>query len=159
MFAGTRGVSLHPESTPCSHPGSRIALLSVAVSAVMLFGCAVGPDFERPAPPTVDGFLLERQASVAGTADGATQRYNRKKDVPGDWWKLFGSNGLRALIDEALKNNPDLQAAQAALRMARENTAAQRGAWFPQVDGNFSATRQKDPNDITGMAPNPQIFN
>jgi len=96
----------------------------------MLCGCAVGPDFERPAPPSVDGYLLERQASLAGTADGVTQRYQRKRDVPGDWWKLFGSSGLRALVDEALRNNPDLQAAQAALRIARENTAAQRAPSF-----------------------------
>jgi NodT family efflux transporter outer membrane factor (OMF) lipoprotein len=125
----------------------------------MLSGCAVGPDFERPAPPNVDGYLLERQASVAGTADGVTQRYQRKRDVPGDWWKLFGSSGLRALVDEALRNNPDLQAAQAALRIARENTAVQRGAFFPSADANFSATRQKDPNDIFGNPPDPKIFN
>src|ERR1700704_4150860 len=115
MSVGSRGVLMRPRPAASSRASLRIASSAAAVGAVMLSGCAVGPDFERPAPPSVDGYLLERQASVAGTADGVTQRYQRKRDVPGDWWKLFGSSGLRALVDEALTNNPDLQAAQAAL--------------------------------------------
>ena len=47
------------------------------------------------------------------------------------------------LIEQALKANPDLEAAQAALRGAWENVYAQRGAFFPSVDANFNPTRQK----------------
>lgn len=76
---------------------------------------------------------------------GEAQRLLKGRDIPGDWWRLFGSRPLGALTDRALKNNPDLAAAQAALRVAQANLAAGRGALFPTVTGNFSATRQMAP--------------
>ena len=47
------------------------------------------------------------------------------------------------------KNNPDLKSAQAALLVARENTLAQRGAYYPSVSGSFSATRAKTSEEIS----------
>jgi NodT family efflux transporter outer membrane factor (OMF) lipoprotein len=49
------------------------------------------------------------------------------------------------LTERALKNNPDLAAAQAALRIAQANLAAGKAAFFPTIDGNFSASRQSFP--------------
>ena len=46
---------------------------------------------------------------------------------------------LDALVEEALRANPDVHAAQAALRQALENTAAQRGSYFPTVQAGFDA--------------------
>src|SRR3954462_5183422 len=110
MSVGSCLISSPSASIVSSRRSLRIALGTAAVGALLLNGCAVGPDFERPDPPTVDGYLLGRQAAIAGSADGATQRLNRKRDVPGDWWRLFRSRGVRSLIAEALRNNPDLQA-------------------------------------------------
>jgi NodT family efflux transporter outer membrane factor (OMF) lipoprotein len=62
-------------------------------------------------------------------------------DVPGQWWELYHSQQLNALIDEALRANPDVDAAQAALRSAREAYYAQRASAWPVVTGNFSAQR------------------
>jgi NodT family efflux transporter outer membrane factor (OMF) lipoprotein len=53
------------------------------------------------------------------------------------------------LIERSLKNNPDLKSAQAALLVARENVLAQRGAYYPQVSGSFSATRAKTSEEIS----------
>jgi len=53
------------------------------------------------------------------------------------------------LIERSLKANPDLKAAQAALRVARENVLAQRGFYYPTVTGGFSATRAKSANDLS----------
>jgi NodT family efflux transporter outer membrane factor (OMF) lipoprotein len=64
--------------------------------------------------------------------------------VPKNWWTLFGSDSLNALVDEALRANPDVASAQAALRQALENTAAQRGTYFPTVQGEFDASRNRD---------------
>jgi outer membrane protein TolC len=80
-------------------------------------------------------------------------------DIPGEWWQLFRSQPLKALIEDALKNNHDLQAAQAALRVARENAAAGVGAFFPSVDAGFTATRQKVPADFFREPADPSIFN
>jgi len=64
-------------------------------------------------------------------------------DIPGQWWTLFRSQPLNDLIEQALKANPDIEAAQAALRGAWENVYAQQGAFFPSVEANFNPTRQK----------------
>ena len=83
---------------------------------------------------------------------GAAQRFLTDQDVPRDWWKLFGSDEIDALVGEALRANPDVLSAQAALRQAMENTAAQRGSYFPVVQGSFDATRNL--NAVGVLAPN-----
>jgi NodT family efflux transporter outer membrane factor (OMF) lipoprotein len=128
----------------------------------LVSGCAVGPDFIPPsAPPGADyepGRPTKQTVSAAAAA-GTSQRLLRDRDIPGEWWNVFHSRALRSLLKQALINNQDLQAAQAALRVARENALAQRGAFFPQVDSDFSATRQKVGADINGDVPVPNIFN
>jgi len=117
-----------------------------ATMAAVVCGCAVGPDFAPPAPPDVAGYIAGRMPTrtvASDVAGGASQRFVTDRDIPGDWWRLFGSRPLRTLIERALKNNPDLAAAQAALRVAQANLAAGKGAYFPSIDGNFSASREK----------------
>jgi NodT family efflux transporter outer membrane factor (OMF) lipoprotein len=116
--------------------------------AALLAGCAVGPDFVPPAAPDVQGYTpepLAARTAAAATAGGSAQRFVRDLDLPGQWWMLFHSKALNGLVERALAANPDLAAAQAALRVARENVRAQRGALFPQVDAGFSGTRLLPP--------------
>src|SRR5215831_18002944 len=118
-------------------------LLSVIVTT-LLTGCAVGPDFMPPPAPDVSGYERGRTPTTtvsANVAGGAAQRLISGRDIPGEWWQLFRSPPLKSLMEDALRNNPDLQAAQAALRVARENAAAGVGAFFPTADASFSAVR------------------
>jgi NodT family efflux transporter outer membrane factor (OMF) lipoprotein len=62
-------------------------------------------------------------------------------DVPGQWWALYHSPELNALIDEALRANPDVAAAQASLRSASEAYYAQRASAWPVLSGTFSVQR------------------
>ena len=133
-----------------THRSRSAALLLVAAVA----GCAVGPDFQKPAPPEVSGYTpepLAAETSAAAVAGGAAQRFVQGLDIPGQWWTLFHSAPLNALIEQALKANPDLQAAQAALRVAQETAYAQAGAYYPSIDANFSPSRQKNPTAV--LAP------
>ncbi|GGF06436.1 histidine kinase [Aliidongia dinghuensis] len=118
-----------------------------AIVALLLSGCAVGPDFTPPPAPDVKGYAKEPLApetvSVAAPA-GASQRFVGDMDIPGQWWTLFHSPALNALIEQALKTNHDLTAAQAALRQAEENEKATAASFFPTVEGNYSASRQKN---------------
>jgi NodT family efflux transporter outer membrane factor (OMF) lipoprotein len=118
----------------------------LAAAGILLGACAVGPDFERPKAPGVGGYTPEPLASPsssAGVAAGEAQRFVQGLDIPGRWWTLFRSPPLNALIEEALKANPNLQAAQAALHQAWENVYAQQGAFFPTVAANLSPSRNK----------------
>jgi NodT family efflux transporter outer membrane factor (OMF) lipoprotein len=133
------------------HAFARYAV--AGIMAALVCGCAVGPDFAPPSPPDVAGYTPGRALARTAAADvsgGEAQRFAKGRDSPGDWWRLFGSRPVRTLIERALKNNPDLAAAQAALRVAQANLAAGKGAYFPSIDGNFSASRQKPP--ISGPA-------
>jgi NodT family efflux transporter outer membrane factor (OMF) lipoprotein len=118
--------------------------LAVAASA-LLVGCAVGPDFRRPAPPQAHDYGNTPLATtgVSEVSGGEPQLLVPGHDIPGEWWTLFHCEPLNELIDRALKANPDIKAAQAALRVAREQLLAQRGAYLPSIDGGAAASRQK----------------
>ncbi len=138
--------SLH--NAPCK---SRVKPL-VAASIVLLAGCAVGPNFKRPAPPAVNDYVptpLSTTTSTANTVAGESQRFANGADIAADWWTLFHSAPLNELINGSLSNNHDLKAAQAALSVARENMLAQRGAYYPSVSANFSAARQRQSGQIS----------
>ena len=124
-------------------------------AALVLAACAVGPNFKAPAAPTVTGYTPRPVSATVATphvAGGSAQHFEPGADIPGDWWTLFHSAPLDALIKQALRHNHDLKAAQAALRVAHENTLAQRGAFLPSVSASFSATHQRQ---STQLAPTP----
>ena len=91
---------------------------------------------------------LSSTAAVANITGGETQRFTKGQDISGDWWTLFHCAPLNDLIDAALANNHDLKAAQAALKVARENVLAQRGVYYPSVTGSFSASRQRQSGQV-----------
>jgi NodT family efflux transporter outer membrane factor (OMF) lipoprotein len=124
----------------------------VATLLVLLIaGCAVGPNFKRPTPPEVSDYTadpLSATTSAPNVVGGQSQRFADGADISADWWTLFHSAPLNALIDQSLANNHDLKAAQAALTGARENVLAQRGAYYPSAEADFSATRQRQSSQI-----------
>jgi NodT family efflux transporter outer membrane factor (OMF) lipoprotein len=129
-------------------------LVPLCVAAAGLCAC-VGPNFHRPAAPSVDRYTVEALPSQTASAPGpggAAQQFLTGQEVPRDWWTRFGSPQLDTLVTEALRANPNVQAAQAALRQAMENTAAQRGSYFPAVQAGFDASREL--NAVGVLAPN-----
>jgi len=126
-----------------------------------LTACAVGPDFHRPAPPRDADYGKAGKVGEtvsAKTAGGDAQRFVADMDIPGQWWSVFNSPALDRLVEQALAGNPNIDAAKAALRQAQELHSAQRAAYFPTIQGNFGATRAKDPvNSLANptVAPNP----
>ncbi|MGD0506058.1 MAG: efflux transporter outer membrane subunit [Steroidobacteraceae bacterium] len=118
---------------------------------LLLAGCAVGPNFKRPAPPDVADLTsppVSATAAVPGIAGGDAQRFTQGTDISGEWWTLFHSAALTELIERSLENNPDLKAARAALSVARENALAQRGVYYPSVAASFAASRQRQSGQI-----------
>lgn len=137
------------------------ATLAFALTGLLVAGCTVGPDFKKPAAPSVSGYTdppLAPTAATANVAGGATQRFESGSDVPGDWWTLFHSKPLNALIEQSLTSNADLKAAQAALTVARETVLAGRGALYPSVTAGVSATREQDPPGSLAAVPSNNAF-
>jgi NodT family efflux transporter outer membrane factor (OMF) lipoprotein len=107
----------------------------------------VGPNYKPPAAPQTSGYVapgsVPATTASAPISGGDAQRFVDGLDIPGQWWTLFKSPELNALIERGLANSPTLEAAQAALRQANESTAAQRGSFFPSVSGQYQAERAK----------------
>ena len=126
----------------------------------VLTGCAVGPDFKRPAVPTASGYAPEKDISAptatAPVPAGESQRFNPTADIPFDWWTLFQSPQINSLIQRAFKANPNIAAAQSALRQAQENVVAQQGFFYPTVDASYTPSRTKLAGNMGGNSPGAQ---
>ena len=131
-----------------------VSLLCLAVLA----GCTVGPNFTRPDVPADANYSQEKLPTTASAdvvAGGAAQQLVAGMDIPGQWWTLFRSPALNALVEEAMRANPDVSAAQAALRQANELVYADQASLFPSVSGSASKTREKVSGVTTGTPSSP----
>lgn len=123
----------------------------------VLAGCTLGPDFRTPPPPMVSGYTkqpLPAQTDSAPVPGGEAQHFRSGSDIPGEWWALFHSQALNSLVEDSIKANPTLPAAQAALRNAMENVRAQQGLFYPQVSANLSANTNRQSGALSPVLSN-----
>ena len=125
----------------------RRAVVFVAVLA----GCTVGPDFRTPEPPATDRYVPGPAPQINLVA----------RDIPAEWWKVFESREIDALVQRALANSPTLDLARARITQAKELRTAREGATLPRVDLTAGAERQRIDPATFGFpeAPNPGPFN
>ena len=139
--------------------GICLALLTAAAVSA----CAVGPDFHAPPAPATSHYT--RAPEPTGTVSapgpqGTAQTFSTERDIPADWWALFHSQPLDALVRQALTDSPNVQAAEATLRTAAETYKAQRGALLlPQLDATGTAVRQREPGAVLGQPGSAFLFN
>ena len=108
-------------SAPAGRRGARRRVgIALALAATLVAGCSVGPDFVRPPPPAVDRYTAHRLSiEGAAPADGSAQHLLPGERLAGDWWQLFRSDALDAVVRRALAGNRTLEAAASTLaRMA-----------------------------------------
>lgn len=118
------------------------AFLAVGLAAV-LAGCAVGPDFVRPAPPPVKSYSAGGTPGVLAPGVGEpVQRLVAGQAVSARWWEMYRSRRLNEVVDLALADSPTLAAARATLAQARQAVIQARGGFYPQIDVGASAQRQ-----------------
>lgn len=135
--------------------------ISAGVLAVVLGGCAAGPDFRAPAAPDVPSYTADVVPSATLSADAPTgdaQQFLKGADVPERWWTTFANPEIDRRVERALANSPTIASAQAALRQAEENVAASRGSLFPSVDANVGGQRG-NANFLGDVAPGQSVFN
>src|SRR5471032_308155 len=150
-----RAPAVVPVRTPFRHA---CLLAPLSLLCLALAGCTVGPDFARPDVPANAGFAknpLTTTAQADIDAGGAAQRLIAGMDIPGQWWTLFRSPSLNALVEEALRANPDVSAAQAALRQANELVYADQASLFPSVSVNVQKAREKVSGVTSGIPESP----
>jgi outer membrane protein, multidrug efflux system len=129
---GEKRVEL-PVAEPAKNPASFLVSL---MASCLIAGCAVGPNYHRPAVQTPPSY---RDLSENPQVQAQTSSY---ADLP--WWQVFGDQKLQDLIRTALKQNYDLQIAAERINAARAQVAITRSSLFPQVQGNGNFSGGKE---------------
>jgi NodT family efflux transporter outer membrane factor (OMF) lipoprotein len=127
------------ERPRASWAGTVSGAVLLAACSLLLSACAVGPNFSPAAAPDVTGYVKGKLTSAdpgKGPPAIAGQRFLSGEDVSVRWWAAFKSQPLNDLVKDAVNHNPNLQAAEAAIKVAHYNALAQRGLFFPQISGN-----------------------
>ncbi|WP_176256682.1 efflux transporter outer membrane subunit [Derxia lacustris] len=111
-------------------PAGQLRRLCVLGAALALAGCALGPDYRRPA--------------IALPADyGSTAATDSAAELPARWWTLFNDAQLTALVDATLASNASLAQAIAQVDAADALLRQANAAFFPEIGLGGSATRAR----------------
>lgn len=108
----------------------RFSLLSLAM---LMAGCSLIPDYQRPAAP------VAAQYPTPTLASASTE----------DWRTLFNDPALQQLIESALINNRDLRVAALNVEAFQAQYRIQRADLYPAVSANASESRQRMPPSVT----------
>lgn len=129
------------------------------ISLLVLSGCTVGPDFVRPKAPAINHYNQGRDPVETVAVQGQSQRFEQGVGPVANWWNLFDSKKLDAVVAEGLANNQNLEAAQASLRQSNDNLQAGYGIFYPQINAGLGASRQKNSPASLGSPLPGSVFN
>ncbi|MCG5077791.1 efflux transporter outer membrane subunit [Paraburkholderia tagetis] len=129
-------------ATRTARRAPRLALLCAAVAlAFQLSGCAVGPDYHKPAAAVPESYKEAPEGwKVAQPAD-TTDR--------GPWWLIYDDAQLNGLMDQLNASNQTVAQYAAAYRQARALVGEARAAYFPVVSASFSGSRSRSPSRVS----------
>jgi multidrug efflux system outer membrane protein len=124
-----------PRCTPAPRAGAHGARPLVgAALALLAAGCAVGPNYERPAVEVPPSFRFD---------DGRSTEPASRELVNAAWWSLLQDPALDALIEEGLANSKDLAIAAARVDAFYGAYGSTRAGLFPQVGAEVVGSRQR----------------
>jgi NodT family efflux transporter outer membrane factor (OMF) lipoprotein len=119
----------------------------IAIAALQLTGCVVGPKYHQPPAPAPPAY------KEVGNWKPAEPN---EKNLGGEWWKVFQDPQLNTLEDQVNVSNQNLKAAEAQYRQARAVLRYNRADYYPTVTTEPSATRER----VSSHRPPPNsIFN
>src|ERR1700730_1278531 len=113
------------------------ALLLLVVILGFASGCAVGPNYKRPAvnvPPVYRGLAPEEAA-----------KSDARSLTDEKWWEVFQDEQLKELLKTALQQNYDLRIAAARILQAQAQLGITRADQFPTVAGRVAGTNLRTP--------------
>ncbi|MGF6596375.1 NodT family efflux transporter outer membrane factor (OMF) lipoprotein [Paraburkholderia sp. GAS448] len=117
---------------------------AAATLAVALAGCAVGPDYKRPAVSVPE--------SYKEAADGWKVAQPADQNDRGAWWTIYNDPQLNALQDKLNQSNQTVAQFAAAYRQARALVGEARAAYFPVISAAASETRQGSSSHVNSSS-------
>jgi multidrug efflux system outer membrane protein len=112
------------------------ALLAILI-ALVLAGCAAGPDYKRPEATTIP-------PAYTGVSDEWKIAVPQAHLPKGNWWEIFGDPELNRLEADAAEANQDLKAAYARFGQARGAADVAKSGLFPRLGASFLPLEQYD---------------
>jgi NodT family efflux transporter outer membrane factor (OMF) lipoprotein len=135
----------------------RMSLRILGILALALLGgCSWLPGYKPPAAPAETGYTpagVPRMASVDGA--GAAQHFALGRKISAEWWKVFRSPALDAILTEAVTGNRTLAAAKANLAQAHEAVAVAAAGYYPNLDFGSGAQRERNNYKAVGLTTFP----
>jgi len=131
----------------CQIMQARLLQATSILTAALFAGCALGPNYRRPAVDSPASFRDQKeQPTTESLADLA-------------WWKVFRDPVLQSLIREGLKNNYDLRIAITRIEQARAQQTQARSQFFPQLGYSAGAERARGPGQrIPASSTSPTVM-
>jgi NodT family efflux transporter outer membrane factor (OMF) lipoprotein len=107
------------------------------IGALLLSGCMVGPDYNRPPAPMTSTF---KEAPPENFKSTAAWKVAEPADdmLHAKWWEIFGDPRLNELEDQVTVANQTLKAAEARFRQARQMVLFNRAAQFPTISAGLT---------------------
>lgn len=131
--------------------GSRIV---PNVLACLLAACTVGPDFQPPQDPPQTRYTAPDEASSADAGPrAANQSIGSAEKISNEWWAMFQSPQLDAVVRQAVAGNFTLKSAEARRAQAQQAIASAESALYPQVDLSADVSRGKLTATSFGLSP------
>ena len=114
----------------------KFKILLALLAAIV--GCAVGPDYQRPAAPV---------PAVYKELAGWREALPRDQEIRVNWWEAFGSQELNALVEQVNVSNQSIALAESQYRQAQAAVQLARAGYFPTLGAGAAFTRQKTAGD------------
>jgi NodT family efflux transporter outer membrane factor (OMF) lipoprotein len=129
-----------------AHASTRKRTCAAALCALFVSACAWGPGGAPPAMPSPAHYGAEPQPAQTVVAQGVAQQFVTGAQPVPQWWTLYDSPTLDALVEEGLANSPNLASADHSLQAAREQLRGQIGSsLLPTVDALGGAQHGRAP--------------
>ena len=116
----------------------------IAVLALALAGCEVGPDYQKPVTTVPPRWISDE-----------SQSQSAKAEIDQQWWENFNDPVLTRLIAKAAAGNFDLKIAEARIAQARAGVSSATAALLPTGDLKGAATREANQMALPGGGTNP----
>ncbi|MFT4190197.1 MAG: efflux transporter outer membrane subunit [Comamonas sp.] len=134
--------TLRPTSAHRPAAGGALAGLALACG-LLLAGCAVGPDYQRPAAAQPAAFKEAQGWKAAAPADDAPR---------GAWWTIYQDRVLDGLLEQVSLSNQDVAQYQASYRQALALVRGSQADLYPSLSASLDASRSRSASSSTGSS-------
>ena len=118
----------------------KMTKLTPVLLALILSGCAVGPDYHRPAASVPSQYK---------EAKGWQQARPQDADNKGAWWAVYHDETLAGLLQQVSISNQNVAQYEAQYRQAQALVSGSRSDLFPSVTGTGASTRSGSASNTT----------